>query len=130
MNIFDFNKIYEKIIVEISSDENISTILKTKKVSEDFLRKYVNQFTNSDWEIISGYQDNLSKSFINDFKDKLNWLLISRWQKNIDNDFIEKFKRYINFEQLNLNKNVNQNLKDRWKYSINIAKKGKPHLKP
>ena len=49
-------------------------------------------------------------------------------KKNIDDDFIEKFKRYINFEQLNLNKNVSESLKNRWKYSIDIAKKGKPKL--
>ena len=121
-----FNEIYYKIILENKNE--FSEILKSQTVSEDFLREHANDFTSNDWDTISGYQDNLSKEFINDYKDKLNWLLISRWQKNIDDDFIEKFKRYINFEQLNLNKNVSESLKNRWKYSINIAKKGKPRL--
>ena len=124
-----FKKIYSKIILEYKNDfSEFSEILTSQPISEDFLREHANDFTSNDWNTISGYQDNLSKSFINDFKDKLNWLLISRWQKNIDDDFIEKFKRYIDFEQLNLNKNVSESLKNRWKYSIDIAKKGKPRL--
>lgn len=59
------------------------------KLSENFIRKYVEQYDKDIWSVISRYQT-LSEDFINEFKDKVNWYDISGEQK-FSEEFALKF---------------------------------------
>jgi hypothetical protein len=61
-------------------------------LSESFIREFKDQV---DWWSISKYQD-LSEPFIRDFKDQVNWWCISRFQ-DLSEDFIREFKDKVDW---------------------------------
>lgn len=57
----------EPIIIEFIDKLNLRLVAKYQKVSESFLREFIN-----DWGCVSQYQE-LSESFLREFKDEVCW---------------------------------------------------------
>lgn len=89
------NKHYdEKIIAKCIDFVPINTLISSRKLSEDFIEKYIIP-KNIFWSCISKYQI-LSESFMDKYKDKLNWdiMLISQ---AMSENFILSHIEYINW---------------------------------
>lgn len=79
----------ERLLPIVDDDYIWFDIFKYQKLSENFIRKYVEQYDNDIWSVISSYQT-LSEDFINEFKDKVIWYDISGKQK-FSEEFALKF---------------------------------------
>jgi hypothetical protein len=64
--------------------------LKDNKYTEEEIEKYIDSFTEKNWDFISEHQT-LSESFIEKYKDLVDWFYISIYQK-LSEPFIEKYK--------------------------------------
>src|SRR5689334_15340089 len=77
---------------ELNYHDSWVCISKKIKLSKTFIEQFQDKV---EWNNISRYQ-NLSESFINDFQYKVNWKHISRCQK-LSKPFIEKFQDKVNW---------------------------------
>ena len=78
-----------------------------QNLSEEFIEKYKYKL---DWFYISSYQE-LSEEFIEKYQDKVDWGHISHYQ-NLSEGFIKKHINKIYFEELILNKNISNKIKE------------------
>jgi len=84
------------------------TLCKYQEVSESFIREFKDKL---DWCFVSKYQK-LSESFIREFQDRVDWDYISEYQKLSESfliEFIDRFRYYC----LRRNTRIPQDLKDR-----------------
>jgi hypothetical protein len=114
-------------------DFTLFAIISNYKLSDNFLRKYIDKFTDSEWRSISVFQ-NLSLDFIRDFKDKLDWLQIYKNQE-LTEDFIEEMdhktywdvitshQKYLSEQFIERHSNeINFNWKNIRRYQKNVSK--------
>lgn len=87
----------EKIIAKCIDCIPLYTLITSRKLSEDFIEKYI-VTTDRHWNEISQYQI-LSESFMDKYKDKLNWdsMIISQ---SMSEEFIISHIYYINWKLL------------------------------
>ena len=86
-------EIYLREMLDIMTEKNWNSVSKCQNLSESFIREFKDKV---EWEYISKYQ-NLSEDFIREFRDKVDWDYISEYQK-LSEDFIREFKDEVNWE--------------------------------
>lgn len=85
----------ERLLSLVDNDYIWFDIFEYHKLSENFIRKYVEQYDNDIWSVISKYQT-LSEDFIIEFKDKVDWYDISGKQK-FSEEFALKFHNELDW---------------------------------
>ena len=88
-------------------------IFENKKLSIDFIKKYLNNnncVSNDIWSSISENVD-LSIEFIDEFKDNLDWDILST-NYNFSKDNIIKYKKYLQLDSLSKNDIINDEYLD------------------
>ena len=84
-------------------------------LSEEFIEKFQDKVI---WYHISWGQT-LSEEFIEKFQDKVYWDYISYYQK-LSGGFIRKFYHKIDFNELFKNKNISEEIKNKYKLIKNV----------
>jgi hypothetical protein len=75
----------------------------SQNLSESFIREFKNKVN---WDYISCYQ-NLSESFIREFKNKVDWYNISSYQK-LSESFIREFKNKVDWCRISCHQNLSE----------------------
>lgn len=89
-------------------------IFKYQKLSISFIEKHI--FDHPYWGRISSSQ-RLTIPFIEKYYYYVDWALISKFQK-LDEYFIEKHKHRINWQTLMLNKNLSDDIKNKYRHKL------------
>lgn len=117
---------------EVSKDQ-ISTMCRTQKLTETFMRAYAKWL---DWDMISLYQDlseqfidemhnyvnfygicnwnrhpHFSEQFMDKWKEELDWAALSKYCTSLTKDFIYSHMEYIHINELLRNEYVLKNFK-------------------
>jgi hypothetical protein len=82
--------------------------------TEEELEKHINDFTDVHWYCISEYQ-NLSESFIEKYKEKLDWYWISKCQKLSENLILNNLE-LIQIDFLKYNGHISKELFEKVKF--------------
>lgn len=91
----------EKIFARCIDCIPLYKLITSRKLSEEFIEKYI-VTTDKYWEEISRFQ-NLSESFMDKYKDKLNWDMMMISQA-MSEEFIISHIDYINWKSLSIYK--------------------------
>ena len=86
-----------------------------QQVSESFLREFKDRLS---WYGISKYQ-HLSEDFIREFKDKVDWTYISTYQ-HLSEDFIREFKGRLNWIRISKHQHLSEDFIKEFKDLLNV----------
>ena len=92
----------EEELLEIVNKKGWYETVRCNDVTEDFIRKYHENFDIDCWDAVSDRND-LSLSFVEEFYDKVDWLSIQdKWY--ITEEILRKYIDYVYWDWLNYNK--------------------------
>jgi hypothetical protein len=107
-NCFSEKIMNKKLIEKIEKIANRYNINIVKNNNEQFTKGFIRNFKNKiNWDKIS-YKWKLSEEFMKEFQDKIIWTNVS-WCQEISEQFMEEFQDKINWEVVSFQQKLSEN---------------------
>lgn len=102
VSILQSNNISENFIKDYEAYMNMHLILSNYfNLSISFLESHINDYNETDWNLIALYQKNLTENFLYKYADHLNMAIVSKNKYiTLSNRFLIKFKNKIDINAL------------------------------
>lgn len=86
-------------------EADLTTCIYYRQLSEDFIRKHIDDFNRDNWHDISVCQLHFSESFLREMKDYIIWVSIDNTD-SFSVEFIREFRKELDLKHRRLRKAI------------------------